>query len=344
LAGIDVARGVAVLLMIQTHAYDGWVLDTQRSSFGFKLTRLLGTLPLPMFLLLAGIGLALRADSDAKHGRPAAHTRHSTVKSALGIVLTGYALATAYGIVDGGRTLDTFLRADILHAIGLSLAIVAGFGLGSRQRLAWTAVGLTILPIVVCPPLTRIGHEITGALRYPIGLFIEVPGVTGMPVVPLLSFCALGAVVGQWLETAGDREASTYKLMQLFGIGALLTMIGVTGSAWVRDHGITLSRADPNIALNVIDLDGRAFVAIAWAALSVAYLGRARAVLVACGRHSLFIYGLHIPFCYGFLARRVRHGLSLGEASLLVFALSAGCALMAIGLSRLQTSRAKQLS
>ncbi len=336
LAGIDVARGIAVLLMIQTHAYDGWVRDSDRTNLGFKLTRVLGTLPLPMFLLLAGIGFALRAQSDAARGMTVPHTRRSTVQSALRIVLTGYALATAYGIVDGGRSLDTFLRADILHAIGLSLAIVAALGLGSARRLSGVAVGLTFLPVLLCPWLTRMGHEITGPFRYAAGPFIEVPGVTSMPVVPLLSFCALGVLVGGWLQAPNAKATSARKLMQLGALGVLLTVAGVVSSSWAREAGISLSRAHPSVALNVVDLDGRALIAIALSALSVAHLGRARAVLVACGRHSLFIYGLHIPFCYGRLARPIKHGLSLEAASLGVFALALTCAFVALGLTRLQ--------
>jgi uncharacterized membrane protein len=64
-AGVDVARGLAVLAMLQTHAYDGW-RDDARTSVGFAVTRVLATLASPSFthalsLPTATLGLALLA-------------------------------------------------------------------------------------------------------------------------------------------------------------------------------------------------------------------------------------------------------------------------------------------
>ncbi|MDH5493074.1 MAG: hypothetical protein OEY14_14060, partial [Myxococcales bacterium] len=58
--GIDIARGVASLVMLQGHAYHGWVAAEHHSSPAYQLTRVLGTLPLPAFLLLSGAAVASR--------------------------------------------------------------------------------------------------------------------------------------------------------------------------------------------------------------------------------------------------------------------------------------------
>src|SRR5689334_8258246 len=120
-AGIDAARGLAVVLMIQTHAYDAYVRDGDRGTIAYAVTRALGAIPAPLFLLLAGVGLAF-AEARAIDVRS---LRRALVLRGLSIVLWGYAVSFAYALLDGTTRLASLLRADILHAIGLSIAITA---------------------------------------------------------------------------------------------------------------------------------------------------------------------------------------------------------------------------
>lgn len=346
LDSIDVARGLAVLLMIQTHAYDGWVLPSERASAGFRLTRVLGTLPLPMFLLLAGLGLSLRIEAARQRGQDHGALRKDVVKSALEIVATGYALSFAYAWMDGARGLETLLRADVLHAIGLSLALMAlcavGKSLGA-SRVMGAAWLLTIVPVLVCPALTRLGAELSGPMRFFWALWIDVPSVTRMPVVPLLSFCATGCLLGQWLVRARERPARTFAF-SVGGLGATLLCLGLLGAALSEKLGMPMSRAQPSIAFNVLDLDGRALLAIGLGLGLTPVLGWTRSGLVACGRHSLFVYALHLPFCYGAIARPLKRSLSMATASVYVLGLCAACAAAALALAHWHRTRAKRLS
>src|ERR1035438_6509656 len=62
LAWIDWMRGLACVLMFQTHCYDAWLGGDARNTSFLKTSQLLGTLPAPLFLFLAGISFALVAD------------------------------------------------------------------------------------------------------------------------------------------------------------------------------------------------------------------------------------------------------------------------------------------
>src|SRR5205814_9509424 len=59
LAYIDWMRGLACLLMFQTHCYDSWLSPEGRHSTFFMYSQLGGTFPAPLFLFLAGISFAL---------------------------------------------------------------------------------------------------------------------------------------------------------------------------------------------------------------------------------------------------------------------------------------------
>src|SRR5437870_7948899 len=58
LAYIDWMRGLACVLMFQTHCYDAWLSPEARRSSLFGWSRLGGTLPAPLFIFLAGVSVA----------------------------------------------------------------------------------------------------------------------------------------------------------------------------------------------------------------------------------------------------------------------------------------------
>ena len=59
LSYIDWMRGLACVLMFQTHCYDSWLSPAARNSPTFVWSQLLGTLPAPLFIFLSGISFAL---------------------------------------------------------------------------------------------------------------------------------------------------------------------------------------------------------------------------------------------------------------------------------------------
>src|ERR1700733_8578244 len=70
LAYIDWLRGLACVVMFQTHCYDSWLGGPGRQGSFIRWSQLGGTLPAPLFLFLAGISCALltgrmRARGDA---------------------------------------------------------------------------------------------------------------------------------------------------------------------------------------------------------------------------------------------------------------------------------------
>ena len=71
LAYIDWMRGLACVLMFQTHCYDSWLNPASRKTTFFMWSQLGGTLPAPLFLFLAGISFALVTDKLRLKGLPA---------------------------------------------------------------------------------------------------------------------------------------------------------------------------------------------------------------------------------------------------------------------------------
>ena len=59
LAYVDWMRGLACVLMFETHCYDSWLNENAKKSDGFRYSQMGGTLPAPLFIFLAGVAVAL---------------------------------------------------------------------------------------------------------------------------------------------------------------------------------------------------------------------------------------------------------------------------------------------
>lgn len=313
--GVDVARGLASLVMIQGHAYHGWVAPEHHDT-AYAFTRLLGTLPLPAFLVLAGAAVMLRVQSAAKKHEDARAVRNALVKRGLQLVVIGYAVNATYALLDGAAGLHTWLRADVLHVIGLSLAASAWLGLPvdrevSPARYAMRASLLALVVTVACPWLSRLGADVPLVLAPFVAPFIDVPRFSAMPFVPLFSWLAIGTLALHVLALfrtdspiARRAGASGPALIMLGAMGLALAFFGARCTTWlVESFGGSLTRAHVAVIPNVLDFAGRGLIVLAvGAALSLVLPDRVRAAVVRLGQGSLVAYVVHIPFCYGRLA------------------------------------------
>lgn len=330
--GIDVARGLASILMIQGHAFDGWASDeAKRAPIYWIESAILQTLALPAFLILAGASIALRIDAAARRGESASIVRAAIVRRGLRIVAVGYALNAVSALLDGWEGPETWLRVDVLHVIGLSLIAIAAIGLrGTAIDGLWldrTAFVLAIVPIALCPLLTPLTRDLSGPIGWGIGLVSEVRGVTRMPLVPLLSWCAIGVVVGRAMlawgrDRPGVAGAPVEALVLLLAWALSIALLGTwCERALVAVLGGALDRAHLAVWPNAIQLAGRGVAVLALGALATPKLAPSiRGALARLGRGSLWAYAFHIPFAYGAPGASLR-GLELGECALAALAL-----------------------
>jgi len=329
---VDLARGLACLLMIQTHAFHGWVRPDLQDDPWFRATRWLGAFPLPAFLLLSGVSVALQLGAAQARGVRRSRVAEDVAYRGALLVAGGYATNVAWGLLDGARSLPTLLRVDVLHAIGVALLIVAGLVAvtsgHTRDRrdlsaLAWLSAGVALGVTFVCPWVTRFTREVQGPWRYALGLVAEVQGLSVMPAIPLLAWCALGLSVGLWksrdVTMPGGADRAERWLLALVGGGATLT--GAWATQALLLNGEALSRASVAVWPNALEGAGRGLLLLAagawlslWAARETPLRRGVRDVLLHFGRASLWVYVLHVPFCYGRLAFGLRRGLSLPMA------------------------------
>jgi uncharacterized membrane protein len=119
-------RGLACVVMFQTHCYDSWLGGEARKGLFLEYSQRLGTLPAPLFLFLAGISFALVAGKLVrKNATPVQITRTMARR---GAEIVGFGLLfrlQEYLIAWGWAPWTDLFRVDILNVIGLSMILMA---------------------------------------------------------------------------------------------------------------------------------------------------------------------------------------------------------------------------
>lgn len=319
LPGIDIARGLAVVLMLQTHAFDGWVSGSHKASLGYAISRAFANIPAPLFLLLAGVGLSFGAHAGARRGLAEGQIRRQLMRRGVSVLGYGYVVSALYLAIEWpvprSELAPLLLRVDILHCIGLSLVLCAGL-LVRRAQLAWRVSLAIALGLVLSLSAGRLGAlAIPSWLAPGLGLFIDVPRYTRFPLLPLFGFCAVGVWVGEQLlrQTIPPR-----RILRWF-VAALVAILcfGLATRVTLQALGGALHRTHPAVVWNFGDGSARALAALCVGLALPRWLaadGWLLRGLTRLGAGSLVAYALHIPFCYGRLARPLAARLSMATA------------------------------
>lgn len=330
--GIDLARGLASAIMIQGHAYDGWVNAEGKATASYLFTRVLGTLPLPSFLVLAGAAIALRCEAAVASGEDPTSVRHGLAKRGLTVMAAGYAVNVVSALIDGFEGLETFFRADVLQLIGLTIAFFSMTAIrASREGTLdkrWLTIGaalLAVVPVALCTWISARAAQVPLPLGYALAPFIAIPSVSVMPAIPLASWAGVGVLVGLLLIHL-NREARdiagaprrVFAIMLVVSLAIVLSFTRLT-TLWVEASGEPLSRMHPAVIANAIELAARGVVILSLGGLLSPVLPeRVRRILLRLGRGSLVAYVFHVPFCYGAFGRPIQGQLSMLEATFFV--------------------------
>lgn len=311
LAYIDWMRGLACVLMFQTHCYDAWLGGDARKTTFFMWSQLGGTLPAPLFLFLAGVSLALVTDKMRARGVDAGKVAKTVMRRGAEVLGLGLLFRLQeYLIAFGWAPWTDLLRVDVLNTIGLSIMLVgamcgAVLALGrSRWLLGATGAGVAALISLVTPPLWTTWRP--DWLPWPIESYIN--GVHNLgepqswlfPVFPWSAFAFAGLAVGFVLLSDWARKLGA-------GIFAIAGAAGVAlfyFSRWLSDRPWHIYAVEDFWHTSPSFFLMR--VGILLVVLAVAYLwcrwGAGQwgfSPLVQLGQTSLLVYWVHIEFVYG---------------------------------------------
>lgn len=324
IAYIDWMRGLACALMFQTHCYDSWLGPAARKTAFFGWSQLVGTLPAPLFLFLAGISFALVTNRMRQKGVPPRRVATLTIRRGVEIFALGLLFRVqefALGYPNAPWT--DLLRVDILNVIGASMMLMGAFGLFATKRLSGglLAAGAAAGMAMVTPLLWT-----TWQPRW-MPWFMEsyvngchnlgAPQPWLFPLFPWAAFAFAGLAVGFFLLSDWSRGHETAAMLVLgaggalcFGLGWLLDASPVklypVYDFWHTSPNFFLMRAGVVMAI--------VLASYAWCRWGAGQRGFSP--LVQMGQASLLVYWVHMEFVYGRFSILTKRGQGILSASL----------------------------
>jgi len=301
---LDLARGIAVVLMVLGHSVDAVLAPAPRLTEAFRYYDVLRGLTAPLFLLLAGFAFTVSTvkhwDQHTRFGRP---TVRRFVRAAL-LLGIGYALHLPF--LSFGKLLLTatpddyarFLQADVLHCVALSLAALQLSVLVARTTARHLRLILALGVVIAAVAPLVWAMDFNALLPRAVIPYLNQQYRTMFPLVPFAAYMFLGAALGHSFLLARDAgtERLWYRRMML--AAGLLVGAGLAGSLlpwtvypghdyWKTNPGMLAIRAGSVLALVIAFLRLRRFPP------------RLAGVMVRLGQASLFVYVAHLILVYG---------------------------------------------
>jgi uncharacterized membrane protein len=339
LAYIDWMRGLACVLMFQTHCYDSWLSPQARESSLFRWSQLGGTLPAPLFLFLAGVSFALVTERLREKGALPAAIAKTTIRRGAEIFALGLLFRIQeYAIGYRWSPWTDLFRVDILNMIGLSIMLMGVLCWLSARRIRSNSS--TLPQTVAASRLRNILASLAAAaaialatpllwttyrprhLPWPIESYVNGVHVFGtpqpwlFPLFPWSAFAFVGLAAGFFLFTSIAKRNESLVFAAFGGTGILACLLSLlldrsplqlyrVYDYWHTSPNFFLMRC--GVLLIILSL------IYAWCRWGLAQMGFSP--IIQIGKTSLLVYWVHIEFVYGRFSILPKHQCSFLEAS-----------------------------
>lgn len=324
-------RGLACLVMFQTHCYDAWLSPEARKSTFFMWSQIGGTLPAPLFLFLAGISFALVTGKLVDKGLAPSQIARTTIRRGAEILGLGLLFRLQEFLISWGWSpWSDLLRVDVLNEIGVAMMLMGllcwavlriSGGSNSRLRLALSA-GCVALAISLLTPLLWTTWRMRW-LPWPIESYINgvhnlgAPQAWLFPIFPWAAFAFAGLAVGFLLFSRWAREREAGLFLGIFITGIALFYF----SRWLDHLPVQIYpvydywHTSPSFFLLRVGLLLMILAAVyAWCRWGAGQWSFSP--LIQLGQTSLLVYWVHIELVYGRVSILRKHAQSIGSASL----------------------------
>lgn len=315
LLALDMVKVVAMIFMMQGHALDSTVSNTELdiTTFPWIFWHYFRGFTAPIFLTVSGILFALtikrNQDQSSKNfGRIAPATAWKRIKWALILMAVGYLM-----VFPAGRLIDLpyvaqegwkfFFQVNILHLNAVALTLATLLSLSTKSDVSLGRYSLIIaLVISIATPFIN-AFDWFSALPEFFASFLSYKHGSIFPIFPFASYLFFGIGIGMLIkeqpkqERQGFLAGGLWKPASLsFAFGAVL-LVALPSSLF---SGLDYLQSSPAV---VFLREGFVLMMISAVAYSVTrYSAIAHKVeywVSLFGRQSLVIYVVHLVLLYG---------------------------------------------
>jgi uncharacterized membrane protein len=300
---IDLARVVAILLMIQGHTLDVLLAPELRQGFLFDKWLFFRGLTAPTFFVLSGVSFFVATSRKWEAYATLSPAFYKRIRRFVWFFFLGYLMHFPVRSFHDFRWLDangweSFYQVDVLQCIGLTLASLQILVLFAKtpQRFAKIAGGAAAA-VVLLTPFMWLGSS--AFIPHPMAAYLN--GLRGslFPLFPWAGYVLFGVAVGYFCKTWESAHGS-FPFLRLGASGLALALLGAISA---RLPLTVYSNSDywhtsPNLFLVRV---GCVCMLLAGFAFLARRVSLPEPAIRSLAQESLVIYFIHVAILYGSL-------------------------------------------
>ncbi len=298
---IDLARAMAVVLMVFGHTFSALLSDAYRVGDWVDVWTFQRGLTSGFFLLLAGLAFSV---ATSRHWPAHTHVSVGLLKRLrrfVILIVLGYSLHFPVShLADLATATDQQWRrlfaVDVLQMIGVTFIGVQALVMATRTRRAFTVAVLVVAAvIVVATPTVR---DVDWVPLLPLSLVAYLSAATGsqFPLFPWSAYVLCGAALGQLYARWGASHPAVFANWGMLAPGVVLIAL----AAYIEGLLGPLA-AGPSgwIPRDVLLRAGACLVVLSLLAHASQHIAQLPRVFGAVAQESLLVYFVHLCVVYG---------------------------------------------
>lgn len=301
---IDLLRGWAIILMIEPHVFNTFLLPELKQTGWFSVVSFINGLIAPAFLFVSGFVFEISSGSKLDDMRKFKLPFWKKLWRIVSIILIGYALHLPFKslskIINKStpEQLQSFYAVDVLQCIGVGLLVLFALRLiiRSDKIYHYSLIGLAIFVMIISPIFWKI--EFTNYLHPFFANYLNRLNGSLFPVFPWINFILVGAIFAKYFLNAAsnDKEVKFIKATTFTGI--VMLFFGHFFYSGLFPDSLTSILPNPVFFIERLGYV-LFFAAVCW------YYSKWRntksSFVLDASRESLLIYWLHLVIIYSAL-------------------------------------------
>jgi uncharacterized membrane protein len=298
---IDLLRGWAILIMIEVHVFNAFLLPELKQTNWFDILNFINGLVAPAFLFVSGFAFEVSSGSKLDDMRKLKSSFWKKLWRYFSIIFIGYALHLPYKslskIINKStpEQFQSFIAVDVLQCIGVGLIVLFALRLilRSDKIYHYTLVALTIFMMILSPIFWK--TDFTSYLHPVIANYFNRTNGSLFPVFPWINFILVGAIFAKYFLDAASKgnEEKFIKATTFAGLVMLL-------SGHLFYSGLFPDYLTSIIPHPIFFIERLGYVLV-FATLCWYYTGwrsNSKSFVLEASRESLLIYWLHLVIIY----------------------------------------------
>jgi len=299
---IDLLRGWAIILMIEVHVFNAFLLPELKQASWFDILTFVNGLVAPAFLFVSGFAFQVSSGSKLDDMRRLKFPFWKKLWRYFSIIIIGYALHLPFyslsKVLNKSTTeqLQAFFAVDVLQCIGAGLLVLFALRLiiHSDKIYHYTLIALTMFVIVVSPFFWKI--EFTNYFYHVFANYFNRTNGSLFPIFPWINFIFVGAIFAKYFLDAVAKNKNKKFIQATIFTGIIMLFSGHFFYSGLFPDSLTSILPNP---VFFIERLGYVLVSATLCWYYANWRKTKQSFVLDASRESLLIYWLHLITIYG---------------------------------------------